>query len=55
MLMIHGDILNLTLRDWRDGDFVFANSTCFDDALMLRIADIAGISNKKILIHFIFH
>jgi hypothetical protein len=25
--------------DWADGDVVFANSTCFDDALMLSLSE----------------
>lgn len=37
----HGDMLNLKYKDWRNADVVFANSTCFDENLMLRIADIA--------------
>jgi hypothetical protein len=31
---IHGDI---TIVDWSDGDVIFANSTCFDDALMEKV------------------
>eukprot|EP01041_Mallomonas_annulata_P007443 gene7443-15223_t len=38
---LRGDILNMSVRDWRDGDVVFANSTCFDDALMADIAHTA--------------
>jgi hypothetical protein len=40
--MKHGDILNIECKDWRDGDVVFANSTCFDEPLMNKIANIAG-------------
>jgi hypothetical protein len=38
----HGDILDMNFKDWRDGDVVFCNSTCFDDALMNNIATLAG-------------
>lgn len=38
---VHGDILNMKLKDWRDGDVVFINSTCFDDPLMDRISNLA--------------
>ena len=38
----HGDFLNLDFKDWRDADVVFANSTCYDDELMEKIAAIAG-------------
>ena len=31
--MVHGDILDFGTCDWRDGDILFANSTCFDDAV----------------------
>lgn len=40
--MKQGDILNMDLKDWRDGDVVFANSTCFDENLMSKIANLAG-------------
>jgi hypothetical protein len=40
----HGDFLDLSLKDWRDADVVFANSTCFDDVLMSEIAKIGGIT-----------
>ena len=36
---IHGDA---TVIDWRDADVVFANSTCFDDALMDKLATCAS-------------
>mmetsp|Transcript_2302 Transcript_2302/g.3527 ORF Transcript_2302/g.3527 Transcript_2302/m.3527 type:complete len:273 (-) Transcript_2302:197-1015(-) len=39
--MKHGDILDMAFKDWRDGDLVFANSTCFDDNLMNKIAALA--------------
>ena len=38
----HGDILDMNFKDWRDGDVVFANSTCFDDNLMNKIAALSG-------------
>lgn len=38
----HGDILDVGVKDWRNGDLVFANSTCFDDTLMCQIARIAA-------------
>jgi hypothetical protein len=34
-------MLNLQYKDWRQADVVLANSTCFDEALLLKIADIA--------------
>lgn len=34
-----GDFLQVKAKDWRDGDVVFCNSTCFDDTLMQRICD----------------
>jgi hypothetical protein len=36
--------------DWSDGDVVFANSTCFDDALMLSLSE----SVRAALLHSIF-
>lgn len=32
--MIQGNFLKLSTKDWRDADIVFANSTCYDEALM---------------------
>ena len=40
--MRQGDILNIESKDWRDGDVVFANSTCFDENLMNKLANLAG-------------
>lgn len=37
----HGDMLNMSYKDWRHADVVFANSTCFDENLMLKIAETA--------------
>ena len=47
----HGDMLNLRYKDWRNADVVFANSTCFDEILMLRIADIARM---RIIIYTVY-
>lgn len=38
VMMIRGSILDMSVRDWSDGDVVFANSTCFDDELMSNMA-----------------
>jgi SAM-dependent methyltransferase len=39
---IHGDILSeAVVAEWTSCDIVFTNSTCFDDALMQRIAEVA--------------
>jgi hypothetical protein len=35
------DFLDVKAKDWRDADLVFANSTCYDDNLMAKIADLA--------------
>jgi len=40
--MVKGDILDLSVKDWSDGDVIFANSTCFDDTLMAALANTAG-------------
>lgn len=37
-----GDFLNVRAKDWRDGDVVFCNSTCFDDELMQKVCDRAS-------------
>ena len=29
-------------KDWRDGDLVFINSTCYDEGLMAKIATLAS-------------
>lgn len=39
---IHGDFLKMRTKDWRDADIVFINSTCYDEPLMGKIADLAG-------------
>lgn len=46
MKFIHGNALDLSLCDWTDGDVVFANSTCFDDGLMLKLASAATAMRK---------
>ncbi len=38
----YGDFLNLRLKDWRNADVLFANSTCFDDILMTEIGRWVG-------------
>lgn len=49
--MIHGDFLKLRTKDWRDADVVFMNSTCFDEALMSKVAHLA--SKQHVYIHTI--
>mmetsp|Transcript_26892 Transcript_26892/g.45344 ORF Transcript_26892/g.45344 Transcript_26892/m.45344 type:complete len:295 (+) Transcript_26892:91-975(+) len=44
--MIQGDFLKLRTKDWRDGDIVFANSTCYDEHQMARIAHLASGMRK---------
>jgi len=39
---ILGDCTDFVVKDWSDGDVLFANSTCFDDSLMAKIAEKAG-------------
>jgi hypothetical protein len=39
---VHGDFLKMRTKDWRDADVVFINSTCYDEPLMSKIADLAG-------------
>lgn len=43
---IHGDALDPDVCDWTDGDIVFANSTCFDDPFMRRLASAATALKK---------
>jgi len=38
---IQGDAADVACMDWRRGDLIFVNSTCFDDEVMQKIADIA--------------
>lgn len=48
-----GDFLDMKIRDWRDGDLVFANSTCYDDELMAKIADLAlGMRKGSFFVSF---
>jgi len=44
--MAHADVTDFSLKDWSDGDVVFANSTCFDDRLMAKVADKAAALKK---------
>ena len=41
-----GDALDMNVCDWSDGTVVFANSTCFDDSLMRRLASAATALKK---------
>lgn len=41
-----GDALDMNVCDWSDATVVFANSTCFDDALMRRLASAATALKK---------
>ena len=51
--MVRGDMLAINTEskdaieeDWTDGDIVFANSTCYDDELMLKISN-AAVGMRK--------
>lgn len=46
MEFIHGDALDMNVCDWSDATVVFANSTCFDDNLMRRMASVASALKK---------
>ena len=39
---LNADILNLQYKDWRDGDVIFCNSTCFDEIMMNKFCDRAS-------------
>lgn len=41
-----GDALDMNVCDWSDATVVFANSTCFDDGLMRRMASAATALKK---------
>jgi len=43
---ILGDALDMSVCDWSDATVVFANSTCFDDNLMRRLASAATALKK---------
>ena len=43
---LHADFLDIKAKDWRDGDIVFANSTCYDDELMTKISLLAAGMKK---------
>ncbi len=50
---VFGDFLDMKVRDWRDGDVVFANSTCYDEELMAKIAEKAiGMKKGSFFISF---
>lgn len=58
--MIHGDFTKLRTKDWRDADVVFANSTCYDEGLMHKIAHLACkfivlYTRIIVLLAFMFH
>ena len=36
---MNNDLVNVMQKDWRDGDVIFCNSTCFDDILMNKLCD----------------
>jgi hypothetical protein len=38
-----GSFLDMNVKDWTDGDVVFANSTCYNNDLMTKLSLIAGI------------
>jgi hypothetical protein len=38
-----GSFLDTSLLDWRDADFLFANSTCYSDEMMIAISELAGM------------
>lgn len=40
---VHGSILDLSVHNWTDGDIVFANSHCFDVAMIKKLSHLAGI------------
>ena len=58
--MVRGDMLAINTEskdaieeDWTDGDIVFANSTCYDDELMLKISNTAvGMRKGTFFISF---
>lgn len=48
-----GSFLDTKAKDWRDADLVFANSTCYDDALMAKIANLAiGMRKGSFFVSF---
>jgi hypothetical protein len=44
--LFQGDFLDLSIKDWTDADIIFANSTCYDDDLMIKIA-MTAVKMKK--------
>jgi hypothetical protein len=41
-----GDMTDLSVKDWSDGDVIFANSTCYDDTIMEQLARKAAVLKK---------
>ncbi len=53
IIMLNGDMLDPSFKDWSDADVVFANSTCYSDTFMEEIADIAlGMKEGSFFISF---
>lgn len=36
--MMLGNMLRFDVKDWRDGDIIFINSTCYDEAIMITLS-----------------
>ena len=43
---VFGNFLDSKDRDWRDGDIVFANASCYDDATMKKLALMAHLMKR---------
>lgn len=43
---IFGDFLDMKIKDWRDGDIVFANSSTYDDKTMKKLALLAHLMKR---------
>jgi hypothetical protein len=43
ILFYNGSLFDLNVLDWTDGNVVFANSTCYDVEMMLKISDVASM------------
>jgi len=52
VVLLKGDFFNMALRDWRDADVVFANSTCYDEEMMTQLANVGGLPVAVSLLHF---
>ena len=49
--MMLGNMLSFEVKDWRDGDVIFLNSTCYDENIMMTIAKMArGLKKGAFLI-----